>query len=1181
MVCKEDVFAWFTKLKAPKRIEVLASLLHMCLPLELRFVGSCVENLAKRNFVFLREAENQANSVSEIDKLRDLTDETVRSRINVYLALLYSTNIQCSNVLFDILSTCVESAIPKLSMDEEIANELLLMLTVAVNHPVFTFEQREVLSKHLGDLVRLLGEYIQEEENCKDVACQAGEPLLPEENGCSKDAWCQAGESFLLLEPAYVQDIKVQGSQRRTEKEHEFCMQVTWSNGEVTAVNKTYQELYEFHTKLLKAFPDDAGAHRHERKIPYLPGIRHLQRNHREEQLKTILPNIQEYAEQLVKVPEYILHSDYLQVFFKPEPQNPASHVLVENAFNRNRTERTGADRSRHSSTGSTNSRQGFGNDAEYKEEVHPTSEYVRSATIYNSKHVDVGGRRIVEHHMGGIAGMAKERSVTPSLTTTTPTSYQRGAYTSGSVSPFSLSSAPLPSPLSLPLPFMSPPSMPEPDIIVNQQQHYNKQQQQRMLSTLHPEDATCEDESSLVTWLKSVRLHKYKDQLSKYSLSDLPEVTDEQLEEMGLAKGAISKLRKELQKIMPIGQGPNGMIMIDTGGSWRSNSPSSPSSPVSPSSYHTPPCHSPHMVAPPSGKSGNMAQVLPVGSCLKNFPNNSSVDSSPSCSEYSSPPPSPSIEGEDRERGKGKERAAQKRPGFVPISKSGLTESQIPENGLMESHTPGNGMTESQIPLGSSAIQPHLQETGLIDQPGPGTGLISDIPGHPVMESKIPFGGGGGVLVESPIPAGSGGLVDPQQVLVNGGIRPMYQMESGPLMHTRVPIMCNMRPIMKPTPVIPGRIISPRTPLSAPVPAHLPPGAPRVESPAPPPPGIHDYPTATSDVITVAASTMATMNTRVTTISATTVSVPSLQGVLPRTAVFNIGDNHGSRDSGSPVLHATAAHNYQPPPPLVSADSTSIVQTSQQQPKMASIPPSNGEGGVGGGSISNNNPGMGLLPTHSYPPSIVKTVAAAAASSSSNKSPVLFPPQQSVRSSVAPSNSSGGGCTQCGCHGNCGSNNNNNQQQHPAQYNYFMIPPLNNAVVHSHLPHGPAAGFIPQTPNGVVPPGIHHFGQQLPNGMAATPEGYQYYMSMLQAQAMHGNNSFINHSSSAPSLGAMQQHHQHHPQQQHHRSNKQSSKSVMCYNCGHQGHKAPECKEVTMDSITRSGLQLNYKPSE
>lgn len=160
MVCKEDVFAWFSRLSASKRIDVLTGLLHMCLPLELRFVGSCVEDLAKRNFHYLREAELKANKPHEIEKLRDISDETVRSRINVYLALLYSTNRQCSSLLFDIL-TCIQGEVGNLSVDEKIASELLLMMTVAVNHPVFTFEQKQVLSKHLEVLGKLLGDYIK------------------------------------------------------------------------------------------------------------------------------------------------------------------------------------------------------------------------------------------------------------------------------------------------------------------------------------------------------------------------------------------------------------------------------------------------------------------------------------------------------------------------------------------------------------------------------------------------------------------------------------------------------------------------------------------------------------------------------------------------------------------------------------------------------------------------------------------------------------------------------------------------------------------------------------------------------------------------------------------------------------------------------------------------------------
>ena len=58
---KEEVLSWFRQQVAPTRIETLCALLECCLPFELRFAGTVLENLGRRDFHDLRDAEQRAN----------------------------------------------------------------------------------------------------------------------------------------------------------------------------------------------------------------------------------------------------------------------------------------------------------------------------------------------------------------------------------------------------------------------------------------------------------------------------------------------------------------------------------------------------------------------------------------------------------------------------------------------------------------------------------------------------------------------------------------------------------------------------------------------------------------------------------------------------------------------------------------------------------------------------------------------------------------------------------------------------------------------------------------------------------------------------------------------------------------------------------------------------------------
>lgn len=102
---KEIVFEWFgLHLNPAKRIEFMCGLLHMCQPLELRFLGSYLEDLARKDYHVLRDFEFRANSPNDLGVLTDVTDPVVMSKLLVCLSLLGSDSRECAGILFRILS---------------------------------------------------------------------------------------------------------------------------------------------------------------------------------------------------------------------------------------------------------------------------------------------------------------------------------------------------------------------------------------------------------------------------------------------------------------------------------------------------------------------------------------------------------------------------------------------------------------------------------------------------------------------------------------------------------------------------------------------------------------------------------------------------------------------------------------------------------------------------------------------------------------------------------------------------------------------------------------------------------------------------------------------------------------------------------------------------------------------
>ncbi|XP_054841397.1 zinc finger CCHC domain-containing protein 2 isoform X2 [Eublepharis macularius] len=214
---REAVYEWFgLALGSAERLEFAVGLLDLLNPLELRFLGSCLEELARKDYHCLRDSEAKANgaAATAADAAQqpqplvpppsptpgaaaspppaaapppsaggsDFRDPAVRSKLIVYLALLGSENREAASRLHRllprvdaILQSCrplgplhggaaeaggggeVEAAALNGPCAEEglglvAQEELLLLFTMASLHPAFSFHQRVTLREHLERL---------------------------------------------------------------------------------------------------------------------------------------------------------------------------------------------------------------------------------------------------------------------------------------------------------------------------------------------------------------------------------------------------------------------------------------------------------------------------------------------------------------------------------------------------------------------------------------------------------------------------------------------------------------------------------------------------------------------------------------------------------------------------------------------------------------------------------------------------------------------------------------------------------------------------------------------------------------------------------------------------------------------------------------------------------------------
>ncbi|KAM9471247.1 zinc finger CCHC domain-containing protein 14 [Clarias gariepinus] len=278
---REGVYRWFSGLSSAQRTEFLCGLLDLCVPVELRFLGSCLEDLARKDYHSLRDAEIKANNPADLALLANVTDEVVRSKLLVSLALLGSDNRPAAGALFRTL-THIDAIIHDYGLrlsDGRTGEQFLLLFTMAANHPAFSFHQKQVLRQQLAQIQELLQSNGNDTTHGGNPGSPAGSTSLPAYIGTPAHLTCCAkttprevmtgpvddGLGSEVTSPTAapssqdlpvkmhagkpgkvrVERIELKGVTHKADTSPEYTLEVMWSDSTLSIVSKTSQEVME------------------------------------------------------------------------------------------------------------------------------------------------------------------------------------------------------------------------------------------------------------------------------------------------------------------------------------------------------------------------------------------------------------------------------------------------------------------------------------------------------------------------------------------------------------------------------------------------------------------------------------------------------------------------------------------------------------------------------------------------------------------------------------------------------------------------------------------------------------------------------------------------------------------------------------------------------------------------
>ena len=98
MLNQEQIHRYFNHLSGAKRIEFLYGLLHLCQPLELRYLGTCLEEIARKDYEYLYHTAQTTTHCEQTDVVNDekldLSDQFTRAHAIVDIGKRkYSTKL--------------------------------------------------------------------------------------------------------------------------------------------------------------------------------------------------------------------------------------------------------------------------------------------------------------------------------------------------------------------------------------------------------------------------------------------------------------------------------------------------------------------------------------------------------------------------------------------------------------------------------------------------------------------------------------------------------------------------------------------------------------------------------------------------------------------------------------------------------------------------------------------------------------------------------------------------------------------------------------------------------------------------------------------------------------------------------------------------------------------------------
>lgn len=294
----------------------MCGLLNLCLPFELRFLGTCVEDLASKDYAYFREAELRANNFNELSKCTNVRDAVSRSKLITSLALLHLSNRGCSHAIFEALSEEMKCAKQE-TYDTKTLEEMLLLFTMATHHPSFSFDERSEFVKFrekLESLWAAQGMAVAAPVESYMVPCMpytvpfmppypvatdavASPPYVP---GCGRTHSAQKARLSSI-------EVKPEPQCKRSVK-----LSLQWSDRHQTEVVRSFQEISGLSQKLSRLSASDPSCSG--KTIPQLPAC--IEKN---EELDGMF-ELSEYFNWVASLPPSYLENELVGPFFEPTP---------------------------------------------------------------------------------------------------------------------------------------------------------------------------------------------------------------------------------------------------------------------------------------------------------------------------------------------------------------------------------------------------------------------------------------------------------------------------------------------------------------------------------------------------------------------------------------------------------------------------------------------------------------------------------------------------------------------------------------------------------------------------------------------------------------------------------------------------------------------------------------------